>query len=85
MTGKQMRIASKIDAAMQALARTGKNDMAVFADMAEHMADFKWLINTARPGVMNELCQRYAGFFQYAKILETVAAGIQSRAIAVPE
>ena len=27
MTGKQMRIASKIDAAMQALARTGKNDL----------------------------------------------------------
>lgn len=85
MTGKQMRIASKIDAAMQALARTGKNDMAVFADMAEHMADFKWLIDNARPGVMNELCQQYAGFFQYAKILETVAAGIQARATTMPE
>ena len=85
MTGKHLRIASKIDAAMQALARTGKDDMSVFAEMAGHMADFKWLIDTARPGVMDELCQRYAGFFQYAKILETVAAGIQARTVAAPK
>lgn len=85
MTAKQLRIASKIDAAMQALARTGKDDMAVFAEMAEHMADFKWLMDTAKPGVMDELRRRFVGFFQYAKILETVAAGIQSGAIAVPK
>lgn len=85
MTSKQLRIASKIDFAMQALARTGKDDMTVFAEMAEHMMDFKWLMDIAKPGVMNELCRRFAGFFQYAKILETVAAGIQSGAIAVPK
>lgn len=85
MTSKQLRIASKIDAAMQALARTGKDDMTVFAEMAEHMADFKWLMDTAKPSVMDELCRRFVGFFQYAKILETVAGGIQSGAIAVPK
>jgi len=85
MTSKQLRIASKIDAATQALARTGKNDMTVFAEMAEHMADFKWLMDNAKPGVMDELCRRFDGFFQYAKILETVAAGIQSGAITVPK
>lgn len=85
MTGKQLRIASRIDAAVQAFVRTGKDDMAVFADMAEHMADFEWLMDNAKPGVMDELCRRFAGFFQYAKILETVAAGIQSGAIAVPK
>jgi len=85
MTGKQLRIASRIDAAVQTFVRTGKDDMAVFADMAEHMADFKWLMDNAKPGVMDELCRRFAGFFQYAKILETVAAGIQSGAIAVPK
>jgi len=85
MTGKQLRVASRIDAAMQALVQSGKNDMSIFADMAEHMADFKGLMDTARPGVMDELCRRYAGFYQYAKILETVAAGIQSGTIAVPK
>lgn len=85
MTGKQLRVASKIDAAMQALLRTGKDDMTIFADMAEHMADFKWLVDDAKPGVMDELCHRFAGFFEYAKILGTVAANIQSGAIAVPK
>lgn len=84
MTGKQLRIASKIDAAMQALGLTGKDDMTVFAKMAGHMADFKWLIDTAKPGVMDELCQRYAGFFQYAMVLETIAGAIQSGGIKAP-
>jgi hypothetical protein len=34
---------------------------------------------------MDELCRRFAGFFHYAKILEMVAAGIQSGAIKVPQ
>lgn len=84
MTGKQLRIASAIDAAMQVLLRAGKDDIIIFAEMGEHMTDFKWLLDNAKPGVMDELCRRFAGFFQYAKILETVAAGIQSGAITVP-
>ena len=49
------------------------------------MADFKHLIDTAKPGVMNELCQRYPGFYAYAKVLETIAGAIQSGAIKVPK
>lgn len=85
MTGKQLRIALQIDAAMQKLLRADKDDIVIFAEMAEHMADFKWLIDTAKPGVMDELCRRFAGFFQYAHILGTVAARIQSSAIATPD
>ena len=85
MTGKQLRIAFRIDAAMQALVRSGKDDMSIFADMAGHMADFKGLMDTARPGLMGELCRRYAGFHRCAKILETIAAAIQSGAIAMPK
>ncbi len=33
MTGKQLHIASWIDAAMQALTQTGEDDIAVLADM----------------------------------------------------
>jgi len=84
MTGKQLRIASRIDATMQALAQTGKDDVTVLGDMAEHMADFKWLMDIAKPGVMDELRRPFAGFFRYAKILETLAAGIQSGVVTVP-
>lgn len=40
---------------MQGLVRADKNDMTVFAETAEHMADFKWLMDNAKPGVMDEL------------------------------
>jgi hypothetical protein len=34
---------------------------------------------------MDELCQRFAGFYHYAKILETLVDGIRSGAIQVPK
>ncbi len=84
MTGKQARTAARIDAAMQPLLRDGKDDIAVLAGMSDHMAEFKTLMDTAKPGVMDELCKRYGGFYRYAKVLETIAGAIQSGAIKVP-
>jgi len=83
MTAKQARIAARIDDAMQPLIRDDKDDIAILTGMSDHMADFKHLIDTAKPGVMDELCQRYAGFYRYAKVLETIAGAIQSGAIKV--
>lgn len=84
MTGKQARIAARIDTAMQPLLRSGADDVAILAGMSDHMADFKHLIDTAKPGVMDELCRRHPGFYRYAKVLETIAGAIQSGAIQVP-
>ncbi len=84
MTGKQARIAARIDAAMQPLLRSDADDVTILAGMSDHMADFKHLIDTAKPGVMDELCHRYPGFYRYAKVLETIAGAIQSGAIQVP-
>ncbi len=85
MTGKQARIAARIDAAMQPLLRDGADEIAILTSMGDHMADFKTLIDTARPGVMDELCKRYPGFYRYAKVLERIAGAIQSGAIIVPQ
>lgn len=84
MTGKQARIALHIDAAMQPLLRDDADDIAILTAMSDHMADFKTLIDTAKPGVMDELCQCYPGFYRYAKVLERIAGAIQSGAITVP-
>jgi hypothetical protein len=84
MTGKQIRIAIRIDTAMQPLLRAGKDDVAILMGMSDHMIEFKELIDTAKPGVMDELCQRYPGFYRYAKVLENIAGAIQSGAIKVP-
>ena len=84
MAGKQARIAARIDAAMQPLLRDGKDDIAILTGMSDHMTDFKHLIDTAKPGVMDELCQRYPGFYRFAKVLEGIAGAIESGAIKVP-
>lgn len=84
MTAKQIRIAASIESAMQPLLRAGKDDIAILAAMGDHMTDFKHLIDTAKPGVMDELCHRYPGFYRYAKVLENIAGAIQSGAIKVP-
>jgi hypothetical protein len=62
MTGKQARTAARIDAAMQPLLRDNADDVAIFTGMSDYMTDFKALIDTAKSGVMDELCQRYPGF-----------------------
>lgn len=84
MTAKHIRIAASIDSAMQPLICAGKDDVAILAGMGEHMTDFKHILDTAQPGVMDELCQRYPGFYRYAKVLENIAGAIQSGAIKVP-
>jgi hypothetical protein len=84
VTAKQIRIAASIDSAMHPFLRADKDDVAILAGMGEHMSDFKYILDTAQPGVMDELCQRYPGFYQYAKVLENIAGAIQSGAIKVP-
>lgn len=69
---------------MQPLLRDDADDIAILTGMSDQMADFKTLINTAKPSVMDELCQRYPGFYRYAKVLERIAGAIQSSAITVP-
>jgi hypothetical protein len=84
VTAKQIRIAARIDAAMQPLLRDGKDDIAILTGMSDHMTDFKHLIDTAKPGVMDELCRRHPGFYRYAKVLENIAGAIQSGVITAP-
>jgi hypothetical protein len=84
LTAEQLRIAAGIDAKMQEIARGGRDDMTIFAAMAGYMPDFKRLMDSAKPGDMDELGRKFTGFYRYAKILETIAAGIQSGAIKAP-
>jgi hypothetical protein len=80
LTAEQLQIASMIDAKMQELVCDGNDDITILAEMF-----FKRLMDTSESDTMHELCRRFAGFFHYAKILEMVAAGIQSGAIKVPK
>jgi hypothetical protein len=84
LTNQQIWLAGKIDTRMQKLIRTGKDNMAIMAAMTDHMPAFHQLLSTAQPGDIDQLTRKLPGFYQYAKILELLASGIQSGAIPVP-
>jgi hypothetical protein len=84
MTSEQRWIAAKIDTRVQKLIRAGKDHMTIMAAMADHMPAFHQLISTLQSGDIEQLSRAFPGFYQYAKILESLAAGIQSGAVPVP-
>ncbi len=85
MTAEQLQIASTIDARMRAVERPGANAVVIIGEMFDYMPSFKQLIDTTTPSEMDDLCDRFEGFYRYAKILEALADGIESGDIPVPE
>ena len=84
VTAKRRRMASRIDRKMKQLDALGLLEVEILPEMAHYMSDFHHLMmNTSGPE-MDALCEEYAGFFRFAKILETVASGIASGKIKVP-
>ena len=83
ITPEQVRLAERIDAKVNRLA--GSDDIALFMAMADDMPEFKGLMDAAGQTGMDELCRRFDGFYRYAKVLEAIAAGIESGDIEVPE
>lgn len=74
---EQVRIAIRINNHMQELARAGvAGDMAIFAEMAPHLTEFKSIMDAASQDVMDELCRRYDGFQRYTVVLTSVALRI---------
>ena len=87
LTAEQLQLAWKIHAKVEDLLEAGSDDMTIFKEMCDFMPQFKRLLDGSRQqrGVMDELCRRYVGFYRYATILETIAAGIASGEIKVPK
>ena len=85
LTAEQVQIASLIDARMQILIQARALEVEIFGEMADYMPGFKRIMDTTGPGDMDELCERFEGFYRYAKILETIAGGIASGKIQVPK
>jgi hypothetical protein len=85
LTAEQVQIVSLIDEQVKRVFRKGGDEVAVLTELFDYMPGFKHLLDTVRPGDMDELCERFDGFYRYAKILEDVAASIQSGEIKVPK
>lgn len=76
LTVEQLEAGAAIDAKVRSLQRTACDGLDLFVAMSDEMATFKWLMDSTQREDMDELSRRFDGFFHYAKLLESIAAGI---------
>ena len=84
VTVEHRRMAARIDARMKQLEALELLEVEILSQMADFMPDFHHLMLNAPGPKMDALCAEFAGFYRFAKILETLAAGIATGKIKVP-
>ena len=85
LTALQTRLAETIDTHVRQVFAHGGGDEALLLSMADYMPTFKQLLDTCTGAEMDALCDRYDGFYRFAKLLEMLAGGIADGSISVPE
>jgi hypothetical protein len=85
LTALQTRLAETIDTHVRQVLAQGGGDEALLLLMADYMPTFKQLLDTCTGAEMDMLCDRYDGFYRFAKLLERLAEGIADGSIPVPE
>jgi hypothetical protein len=85
LTEEKTRLALTIDTHVRKVLAQGGGDEALLMSMADHMGTFKRLLDTCTGAEMDTLCDRYGGFYRFAKLLEMLAGGIADGSIPVPE
>jgi len=85
LTENQISLAETIDEYVEQLYRNGGDDEELLMTMHAHMETFKQLLDSSTQQEMNELCQRYDGFYIFASLLERLAEGIANGTFPVPE
>jgi hypothetical protein len=79
LSPRQQKIIFRIDRQVSAIVTAGEGDQqigeAILTLMPEHMTGFKHLLDTLSPHEMEQVCQRYSGFYHFAKMMERVAQG----------
>jgi type IV secretory pathway VirB4 component len=85
LTDEQIRVAERIDAyAKRVLPGDEPSDREYgqfLASMRDYTDDFKFLLDACSHEQMSELCERYDGFFRFAKALEMIAQGLSDGSI----
>lgn len=81
---EKINLAIAIDENVKKIISSGGGDEELLASMHDKMNMFKRLLDTCNSQEMDILCQRYSGFYRFAKLLENLAQGISDGTIPVP-
>jgi hypothetical protein len=84
LTSQQNRLAERINKKVLKILKHNGDDTEVLVGLTSYMNDFKALMDCSTELEMTQLCNKFDGFYRYAKILENLAGGIQSGEIPVP-
>jgi hypothetical protein len=85
LVAQRRALAELLDGKVDDLVRAGiSDDFMLMAGMAPEMPLFKRLMDISVEGGMNDLWDTYPGLYRFTKLLELIAAGIQSGDIKVP-
>jgi hypothetical protein len=82
---EQRGMVERIDLKIKQLDALELLEVEILSEMGEYMPDFHHLMTNLSGSEINILCIEYAGFYRFAKILETLATGIASGKIKVPD
>lgn len=85
LTAHQTQLALRIDTHVRHVLAQDGGDEALLMSMADYMGTFKQLLDTCTRADMDTLCERYDGFYRFAKLLEMLAEGIADGSIPVPK
>lgn len=85
LTTNQIELADTIDAYVQQIIAGGGSDEEILHTMSDYMALFKQLLDMSSRQEMDLLCQQYAGFNRFARLLEQMAQGIADGSLTVPK
>ena len=84
LSDTQVKLAKKIDQHVNKVIAGGGDDETLLVSMGDYMGTFKEVMDSSTTDEMNELSERYDGFYRFGKLLEAVAQGIQDGTIRVP-
>ena len=81
LTDRQTRLASIIDEPVLRTLANGGNDEDLLVSLHDYMETFKEIMDTSTSMEMDQLCQRYDGFYRFAQLLEHLAEGGRLRKV----
>ena len=84
LSDKQVKLAKRVDEHVKKIIAAGGDDETLLVSMADYMGTFKEVMDSSTKDEMDELCERYSGFYRFGKLLEAVAQGIQDGSIRAP-
>ena len=81
---EMLAIMASLDRQASALLSSGATDTELFIGMADHMIDFKRLIDSPYRDEIEAMSKDLPGLYHYAALLSSIAQGIADGSVEVP-